>query len=69
MKGYPMMRVGDYFRLHRGDIVWQGYVTNIVNDFQPYRQYITTMDYIRGNQIKVRRAMQNPWDVERKTGD
>jgi hypothetical protein len=69
MKGYPMMRVGDYFRLHRGDIVWQGYVTNIVNDFQPYRQYITTMDYIRGNQIKVRRAMQNPWDLERKTGD
>jgi hypothetical protein len=69
MKGYPMMRVGDYFRLHRGDIVWQGYIVNIVNDFQPFRQYLTTMDYIRGNQIKVRRAIQNPWDVERKTGD
>ena len=68
MKGYPMMRAGDYFRLHRGDIVWHGYVTNIVHDFQPYRHYFTTMDYIRGSQIKVRREIQNPWDVERKTG-
>lgn len=68
MKGYPMMRVGDYFRLHRGDIVWHGYVTNIVHDFQPYKRYLTTMDYIRGSQIKVRRETQNPWDVERKTG-
>jgi hypothetical protein len=40
MKGYPMMRVGDYFRLHRGDIVWHGYVTNIVHDFQPYKRYL-----------------------------
>ena len=69
MKGYPMMRVGDYFRLHRGDVVWHGYVTNIVHDFQPYRRYLTTMDYIRGSQIKVRRELQNPWDVERKTGE
>jgi len=68
MKGYPMMRVGDYFRLHRGDVIWHGYVTNIVHDFQPYRHYFTTMDYIRGSQIKVRREIQNPWDVERKTG-
>jgi hypothetical protein len=68
MKGYPMMRVGDYFRLHRGDIIWHGYVTNIVHDYQPYRHYFTTMDYIRGSQIKVRREIQNPWDVERKTG-
>lgn len=68
MKGYPMMRVGDYFRLHRGDIIWHGYVTNIVHNFQPYRHYFTTMDYIRGSQIKVRREIQNPWDVERKTG-
>lgn len=68
MKGYPMMRVGDYFRLHRGDIVWHGYVTNIVHDFQPYKRYLTTMDYIRSNQIPVRRGFINPWDVERKTG-
>jgi hypothetical protein len=69
LKGYPMMRVGDYFRLHRGDIVWHGYITNIVQDFQPYRRYLTTMDYIRGNQILVRREIKNPWDKERKTGD
>ena len=68
MKGYPMMRVGDYFRLHRGDIVWHGYVTNIVHDFQPYKRYLTTMDYIRGSQIIKRRKTENPWDTERKTG-
>ena len=69
LKGYPMMRVGDYFRLHRGDIVWIGYITNIVHDFQPYRRYLTTMDYIRGNQAKIRRTLDNPWDQERKTGN
>jgi hypothetical protein len=66
LKGYPMMRVGDYFRLHRGDVKWMGYITNVVHDFQPYRRYLTTLDYIRGNQAKVRRTLDNPWDQERK---
>jgi hypothetical protein len=69
MKGYPMMRVGDYFELPRGDIVWKGYITNIVHDFQPYKRYLTTLDYIRGTQIFERRKVNNPWDVERKTGE
>lgn len=65
LKGYPMMRVGDYVIIPRGEIEWHGYIVNIVHDFQPYRRYLTTLDYIRGNQILKRREIKNPWDKER----
>lgn len=66
MKGYPHLRVGDYFRLSRGDIIWEGYITNISHQFNAYRQYLTTLDYIRGNQWKRRQEIDGPWDKERK---
>lgn len=66
MKGYPHMRVGDYFRLQRGDIVWEAYIINISHQYLAYHQYFTTLEYIRGNQWVRRKEIQNPWDKERK---
>ncbi len=66
MKGYPDPRVGDYFRLARGDIVWEGYIISITHQYNAYHQYLTTMEYIRGNQFKKRKEIQDPWDKERK---
>lgn len=66
MKGYPHPRVGDYFRLARGDIVWEGYIVGITHQFNAFHQYLTTLEYIRGNQWKKRQEITHPWDKERK---
>ena len=68
MKGYPHPRVGDYFRLARGDIVWDGYIVGITHQYNSFHQYLTTLEYIRGNQWKKRQEITQPWDKERKQG-
>lgn len=66
VKGYPFVRVGDYFRLERGDIIWEGYIVSVSHQYQAYRQYLVTLEYIRGNQFWRRKEVQQPWDKERK---
>ena len=66
IKGRPEIRVGDYVTVHRGEILWDGYVVSVSHDFQPYRRYLTTIEYIRGNQWVRRKKIMAPWDKERK---
>lgn len=66
VKGRPEYRIGDYIRVKRGAIIWEAYVTSVTHDYQPYRRYMTTMEYIRGTQYRERKGVANPWDVERK---
>jgi hypothetical protein len=65
VKGRPHYRVGDYIRVDRGGIRWEAYVIHVAHDFQPFRRYMTTLEYIRGTQVRERKKIQNPWDVER----
>lgn len=68
IKGDPTVRVGDYFRVKRGALAWDGYCVAVSHDFQPYRQYLTTIEYIRGNQWVRRQLLPNAWDLERAGG-
>ena len=65
IKGNPKIQVGNYIRVRRGAIVWEGYITSVTNDYQPFRRYLTTIEYIRGTQFVQRSRIPNPWDAER----
>jgi len=68
IKGNPKIQVGDYITVNRGEIVWDGYVVAVTHDFKPYHHYMTTVEYIRGNQWVRRKQITAPWDKERKQG-
>jgi len=67
VKGDPEMMVGKYFTVERGPLQWDGYGIGVGHDFQPYRRYLTTIEYVRSNQWKRRQAIKQPWDRERAT--
>jgi hypothetical protein len=66
IKGNPLIRVGDYITVERGEIKWDGYVVGVSHDFQPFRRYLTNIEYIRGNQWVRRLKIKQSWDKERK---
>lgn len=67
IKGDPRIRVGDYVHVQRGPVAWTAYIVAVEHTFQPYRQFMTTVQYIRSNQWIKRNAVSNAWDAERKT--
>jgi hypothetical protein len=72
IKGDPHIRVGDYISVQRGAIHWTGYVVGVSHKFAPYKNYLTTIDYIRSDQWIQRQKVQEQiggagvWDLERK---
>lgn len=68
IKGNPSIQVGDYIKVLRGPLEWEAYVVGVTHQFQPYRNFLTTIEYIRSNQWMLRKKQFNPWDAERKQG-
>jgi hypothetical protein len=72
IKGDPHIRVGDYITVQRGTIRWTAYVVSVVHKFAAYRNYLTTLEYIRSDQWIKRQQVQDQiggagvWDLERK---
>lgn len=66
IKGDPHIRVGDYVTVERGVIRWTAYVVSITHAYSPYREYLTTLEYIRSDQWIKRQKATNIWDTERK---
>lgn len=72
IKGDPHVRVGDYVTVQRGAIRWTAYVVSVSHKFAPYRNYLTTLEYIRSDQWIKRQQVQEQiggagvWDLERK---
>lgn len=75
MKGGPMredgkehMKAGDYARFKIGTMEYTGYVTQIVDEFQPFQNYTTRLIYERGLGFVTRATMesgrQSPWLAE-----
>jgi hypothetical protein len=69
IKGNPHIRVGDYVKVKRGVIEWSGYIVSIQHNYSAYRQYLTTIEYIRSDQwIERQKVKSGVWDKERKQG-
>lgn len=72
IKGDPHIRVGDYVSVQRGAIRWTAYVVAVSHKYAPYKNYLTTVDYIRSDQWIKRQQVQEQiggagvWDLERK---
>lgn len=69
IKGDPRIRVGDYIHVKRGPLDWAGYVVSVQQSFQPYRRYLTTLEYIRSDQWIWRQQLGEDyplWDAERR---
>jgi hypothetical protein len=67
IKANPKIKVGDYIRVLRGPLKWEAYITSVQHIFQPYRQYLMKIEYIRSDQsIKRKEIGGNLWDLERK---
>lgn len=68
IRGDPSFRVGDYLWLKRGtaDLQWSAYVIGVSHDYQPFRRYQTTVEYIRGTQwLRRQKVPAGAWDQER----
>lgn len=69
VKGCPMrpdgitaMKAGDYARFINGNMSWVAYVHQIVDEFQPYQSYKTSLRYERGENFIARSAREGGWE-------
>ncbi|MEN8259477.1 MAG: hypothetical protein ABFS02_02630 [Pseudomonadota bacterium] len=65
VKGDPKYQVGNYLNLKRG-VPWEGYIVGITHEYRAYREYLTTIEFIRGTGFIERVESNNPWNLERK---
>ena len=71
MKGGPMradgataLKPGDYIRVLDGLMSWSAYAVGVQDSFQPYRSYITTVQFERGTGFAERVSVaggNSPW--------
>lgn len=66
-KGDPRVRVGEYITIPRGDVKWSAYAVAVRHVYRGFQNYLTTVQYIRGEQYVERLKANNPWYGERKT--
>jgi hypothetical protein len=66
-KGEPRVRVGEYITIPRGDVKWSAYAVAVRHVYRGFQNYLTTVQYIRGEQYVERLKANNPWYGERKT--
>jgi len=59
------MRAGDYARFIQGQMVWDAYVIQMDDDFQPFSSYSQTLSFERGEGFATRIGMESgAWLVE-----
>ncbi len=69
LKGNERIRAGKYLRIKRGDITAEYYAQSVTHRFAPYRQYTTTVQFIRGTGFIERiRLTDSPYLHEGKQG-
>lgn len=68
IKANPNIQVGDYIHVMRGPLDWSAYVVGVHHIYQPYKQYLMRIEYIRSDQAIKRRELANVnlWDFERR---
>lgn len=78
VKGCPMrpdgvtpLKAGDYARFITGAMSWVAYVHQVVDEFQPYQSYKTSLRYERGENFIARSiresGQESPWLLEQAT--
>lgn len=69
VKGNETIRAGKYISLLRGNFGAEYYAETVTHKFAPYRQYTTTIQFIRGTGFIERvRLTTSPWLQEGKKG-
>lgn len=79
IKGGPMraaggeaMKAGDYAMFKRGRVSWMAYVTRVDDEFAPFRSYLTSLSFERGEGFVERSKMEggasSPWLAEQASG-
>lgn len=64
-------KAGDYARFRQGNLEFEGYVTQITDEFLPYQSYAATINFERGTGFVTRAQMgggvNSPWLAEQAT--
>lgn len=70
--GNEQLRIGSYYLILRGQLKVQHYITQVSHHFVPYREFTTTLGFIRANNHYLReqwRSMgQSPYFMEGRQG-
>lgn len=70
--GNEQLRIGSYYLILRGSLKVQHYITQVSHHFVPYREFTTTLGFIRANNHYLReqwRSMgQSPYFMEGRQG-
>jgi hypothetical protein len=70
LMGNEKIKPGIDLKVTRGNLKWQGYVTQVEHDFQPYQHYTTTVNLERVTSFWTRaHEDKNPWLSERSQKD
>lgn len=66
--GTELIRAGDYVTAKMGRLEWEGYVTSVEHQFVPLQEFVTTINFERGEGFAKRTALeggiQSPWLAE-----
>ncbi|HAW6312364.1 TPA: hypothetical protein JLQ69_003513 [Escherichia coli] len=65
------MKAGDYARFKQGTLEFEGYITQISDEFIPFQGYYATIQFERGTgfveRIKMESGPNSPWLAEQAT--
>ncbi|MGL4457740.1 MAG: hypothetical protein ACRCUB_05010 [Plesiomonas shigelloides] len=65
------LRSGDYARFRQGNLEFEGYVTQITDNYMPFRSYVADITFERGTGFVTRAQMEgginSPWLTEQAT--
>ncbi|MDS4069423.1 MAG: hypothetical protein RKO24_07360 [Candidatus Competibacter sp.] len=69
LKGNERIKVGCYLHVTRGQFAWECYVTNVSQEYAPYREFLTHVTFSRGTGFWERSLHeQSPYLLEGRRG-